>query len=505
MSELKDNLIPAVKDDNSKVEVVIKHDENDRVEELDLLHIFVNMGKKKRIYAWLIILCMLVGLAAPLLMAELADRPESVTAVITFNYPDADKLIAPDETPLDLNYITSSYILQNALNRTKLSKPITVSALANNIKLERLLTEGTRQNLEVMSQKQDKLTNQVPEVEEVKYNYESQVILTLANDFGDKDSKKKIRLEGGELATLLNNITEEYNAYFFEKYSTFVLPDEDITNVDMSSLDYIERLDTMLSVLNRLDKYCTDAEKEDYLDYRSKKDGMSFKNIHDCIQLVKDIDVDYLYAYVFYNCIAIDRLTTVTKYEYSMRNMQHAMSILLDNISTNEGVIANYKNDNILVASEDGNTTTISTSVTDYYNELISKQADFYLEKAETQNDIDNLNDKIIGFKNSISSSSQLNYVETELSTIYDICKELYSLTVQHADEIISSDFFRDSYISIIGAQYTAQGFMSPATLKKAVIGAVVGAVLAVVAWCCDGLVMEFKLSNRKKEEREEA
>lgn len=506
MSDLKENLLPEIlKDDNSKVEVVIKRDANEQVEELDLLHIFVNMGKKKRIYAFLIILCMLVGLATPLLMAEFAERPESVQAIITLNFENADKLLAPDGEALDINYISSSYILQNAINRTKLSNSISVSALANNLKLERLLTEGTRQNLEVMSQRQEKITNQVPDVQEVQYNYENQIILTLANDFGDKDSNRKVRLDGNELATLLNNITEEYNDYFFDRYSQFVLPDEDISNMDMSSMDYIERLDSMLSTLNVLARYCSDKEKEEYLDYRSKLDGMSFKDIYDCIMLVRDIDIDYLYAYVFYNCIAIDRLTTVTKYEYSMRNMQQAMSILNENIKTNSGVISNYKNDEIVIASSEGEPSPISTSVTDYYNELISKQAEFYKEKSETQTEIDNLNDKISGFKNSVTQSSQLAYVENELDSIYNICSELYKLTVAHANEIINSDFFRDSFISVIGAQYSGTGFMSSATVKKALIGAVVGGILAVVVWCGDGLVTEFKLSNKKKEEREEA
>lgn len=504
MSDLNEKLISASKDENSKVEVLIKRDESNQAEELDLLHIFVNMGKKRRIYAWLIIISLLIGLAVPMLMAEMSERREEVSSVITLNYPGAEKLIAPDNTPLDVSYISSSYILQNALNKTKLSTPISAAALAANMKVERLLTENTRQNLEVMSQLMESTNKSaVSEVLSVDYQYENQIIITLTNGFGNKDSNNKVFLPGAELATLLNNITEEYNDYFFDTYSRFALPDDDIANVDMASMDYIERLDSMLDILNVLSRYCNDKDKEAYLSYRSKLDGMSFKDIYECVKLVKDIDIDYLYAYVFYNCIALDRTTTVTKYEYALRNSQQALKVLAENIETNANVISNYKNDNILVASADGATNQISSSVTDYYNELILKQAQYYQDKADTLTAIDNLNDKISGFKTSASTQQQLDYVESELKSIYNITSALYGLVKEHANEIINSDFYQDSYITIVGAQYEGQGIFSSATIKKAVIGAVVGVVLAVVVWCCDGLIMEFRLSNAKKEEYE--
>lgn len=511
MSDINEKIKNLKTDDDSKVQVVIKKEDRENLDELNLLHIFVNMKQKGRIYAWLIVLCMLVGLAAPMLMSELAEKTEDVTAVITFEYPGGEKLLVPgsiDDTKkepeyLDLNYIASSYILQNAINKTKLSKNISASALAANIKLEKLLTDATRQELEVMSQVLDADNKLAGDVKEVTYNYENQIIITLSNGFGSKKDKKKTYLDGGELSSLLNSIADEYSDYFFDTYSTLILPNSDIANLDMASMDYIERLDSMLDVLNTLEQYCRDPEKEEYLNYRSKMDGMSFADICDCIKLVKDIDVDYLYAYVYFNCIAMDRNTTVTKYEYSLRNAMQAMKILNENIDTNANVIANYKNDNILVASTEGDAKQLSTAVTDYYNELILKQAEYYVEQSDTQTTIDNLNDKISGFKNSSSSATQLSYVENELDSIYNICCELYKLTVAHASEIIDSDFYRNSYLTIIGAQYDGESFMSAATVKKAAIGAVVGAVLAAFIWCFDGLVMEFKINGKKREEYE--
>ena len=149
MTELDKNVLKEI-EENRKVEVVVKRDAAAEGTELDLVRVFQNMGKKKRVYAWLLICCMLIGFAVPLLRAELADPVESVSAVISFIYPGAKEGLAPDRTQLDVNYVTSSYILQSAMDKTHLSASIPVNALERNISLERMLTEETRQNLEVV-------------------------------------------------------------------------------------------------------------------------------------------------------------------------------------------------------------------------------------------------------------------------------------------------------------------------------------------------------------------
>ncbi|MCR5727735.1 MAG: hypothetical protein K6G24_09750, partial [Lachnospiraceae bacterium] len=113
MTEIDKNVLQEI-GKNQKVEVVVKRDASARAGELDLVRVFSNMGKKRRIYAWIIVACMLIGLAAPLLMAELKDKTENVSVVINLLYPSAQNKLTPDGKPLDVNYIKSSYILQNA-------------------------------------------------------------------------------------------------------------------------------------------------------------------------------------------------------------------------------------------------------------------------------------------------------------------------------------------------------------------------------------------------------
>ena len=163
MTEINKNVLTEI-GQNQKVEVVVKRDSETGEREIDLVRVFSNMGKKRRIYAWLIIACMLIGLAAPLLMAELKDRTENVSVVISLLYPEAKNQLAPDGKPLDMNYLKSSYILQRAIKKTQLSENLPISALERNITIEELLSDATRQKLEVVEKVIDETSKDYEEV-----------------------------------------------------------------------------------------------------------------------------------------------------------------------------------------------------------------------------------------------------------------------------------------------------------------------------------------------------
>ena len=501
MTEIDKNVLQDL-GKNQKVELVVKRDASARAGELDLVRVFSNMGKKKRIYAWLILACMLIGLAAPLFMAQMKDRTESVSIVINLLYPSASQQLAPDGNALDMNYIKSSYILQRAIKRTQLSENIPISALERNISIEGLLTEDTRQRLEVVEKVINETSKDYDQVLDVDYRYEGKYIVTITNGFStDPEAKKKTYLDGNEMSALVNNIAEEYSEYFYDTYMNMRLPDNTLDSIKNTELDYIERLDEIVELLNSLSAYCSDIVQPSYRSYRSNYDGLSFADIADCIKLVKDIDVDYLYAYVFYNNVAKNAKSMVTKYSYQLKNTERDLNVVLGNIKNNNLLISEYKNEKINITSADQETMQESLTVTDYYNTLISNQADNYNKKATLGEKIANLNDKVSGFKNSNSSTAMTEYVEGELNNLVNICTTLYQLTEDHANEILVSGSYRNSLINYIGAQFFRDSFFNASNIKKALIGMIVGAFLAVVVWGMDGFIEEFKRGSSIKNE----
>ena len=198
MTEIDKKVLQEI-EQNKKVEVVVKRDSSTHGE-FDLVRVFSNMGKKRRIFACIILACMLIGLATPLLMGELKDRKEKVSVVINMVYPLAKKQLAPDGSELDMNYIKSSYILQKAIKMTHLSENIPISALERNINVESLLTEDTRQKLEVAEKVIQETKKDYEQVLEVDYKYEGKYIITISNGFStDPEARNKTYLESSEM------------------------------------------------------------------------------------------------------------------------------------------------------------------------------------------------------------------------------------------------------------------------------------------------------------------
>lgn len=488
---------------NQKVEVFVKRDGGEDATELDLIRVFSNMGRKKGIYIWVIILFMLIGFSIPMLMTELDKETDSVSALVSFLYPEAKMAKAPDGSDLNIRYISSSYILQRALKKTKLTKAPSISSIEKNISVETLLTESTRQNLEVMQKvtETSKDSRDFASVLNLNYEYDGKYIITLTNGFSNNGSEKKMFLSGNELSALLNNIVETYNEYFFTTYSNMILPDNNLDSINNTELDYIERLDEIVNLFKSLSAYCTDKNKKEYLTYRSKKDGLSFADLNDCIKLMKDIDVDYLYSYIFTNNITTGRQATKIKYEYNLNNTEREYNAVLASIANNASLISEYKNDNIAVSIAEEGANKVSSTVTNYYNSLIMNQAEYYERKAELGEQIANLNYKITGFSTTNKDSSQIDYMEQEIKKLENSCKTIYELTKEHAEEIIESASYKNSYISFIGAQYDGNSLFNAETIKKLLIGMIAGILLAVFIWGMDGLIEEMKASYPKSKE----
>ena len=125
---------------------------------IDLIHVFHNMKIKKRVYAWVVILCMVVGLCAPLLLYQFKVGTTRVSSVVTLNYYLQDgrqvqRLQAPDGKDLDLAQVTSAYVLQSALEKTALSDKVDISGLRSSIHIDRILTEDSRRQQEVAAKR----------------------------------------------------------------------------------------------------------------------------------------------------------------------------------------------------------------------------------------------------------------------------------------------------------------------------------------------------------------
>ena len=127
--------------DAQQINLIVKRPETEEVA-INLGRVFYNMKVKSRIYAWVLVLCMLVGICAPLLLYQFTRPMLTVSSVVTLRYnvstdekdgkhsdftkaQETEELVStlvdPKGEPLDLNTLTSASVLQKAVGGLELS------------------------------------------------------------------------------------------------------------------------------------------------------------------------------------------------------------------------------------------------------------------------------------------------------------------------------------------------------------------------------------------------
>ena len=497
-------------DKNSQINVVLNTPEADGIQ-IDLVHIFHTMKLSRSVYAWLIILCIMAGLCAPLLLYQINDSGESVSSVVTLDYYVDGKYVegitAPDGSELDLTQILSSYVLSNAMDGLDLSQPISISSLRSNLKVERVLTDSSRRLQEIAARMQEqKNQDAFTTAQNVKLTYQNKFVVSLSNGFSEEDSKKKVMLKASELSVLLNRVLTSYNNYLFETYADQQLPPDEFVVIDSDRLDTLECLDQLRTAISNLYSYC-ESKQPDKIAYRSWKTGYTLTDLMNFLQMSKEVDLNYLYSYIYLNSITKDKDRLLLKYQYRLRNAERSLDNLNENIVTVDSILKNYKNDEIVVTSQDNDLSKVTSTPTDYFNRLVMQQVENYKGAADIKIRIDELKKRI----ERLDESSDNSYIELdsqeeiskELDKCISHCRDIYNQIKAHMEEMISRSEYT-TFINSTNAASTEKGFLSR-NLKRMIIGGVAGALLGFGWWFMSALAVEFNHhGDKKKDEKEE-
>lgn len=512
---------------DAQIKVLLNSDDADSI---DLGRVLHNLKIKRRVFAWVVLLCFTVGVCGALLYYQFTQKPLTVSSVVTLNYevpnplldpeknPDYDAstisvndipplvqvsdLTAPDGTELDLNQITSSNVLSTAISGLELSCPVTLSNLQDNIKIDRILTEDSRRQQEVAaSMIQDKNTAAYTQVQGISLTYGNQFVVSLSNGFGSEDSRVKYYLTDSELRMVLDRILDAYNSYLFSTYADIRLPDDEISVIDMDELDTLESLDLLRAAAADLYSYC-DARSDTIKAYRSWRTGRSLNDLMQELKLVESVSLDYLYTDVRARNIANDRDALIANYQYQMRNAQAELDKVNENIESTRQLLNSYKNDEVYVSLQETDTTRTTQTATSYYNNLVLRQADNYSACAsleatlsELQTNIDRLND---GTQQPADES-----INEELDNAVTLCHSTYNRIKRQMTEIMDSTFYT-TYAEHSVAQGQTQNFIV-GSWKKMALGGAAGIALACFMWFVSALAMEFRLRRKDAGEEKEA
>ncbi|MBQ2558211.1 MAG: hypothetical protein II553_04290 [Lachnospiraceae bacterium] len=495
---------------DSQINVVVNRSgENDG--SIDLMRVLGNMKVKGRVYAWVVILCMVIGVCAPLLLYQIAGDNTRVASVVTFDYDVIDTtnplitptpkpvkdLTAPDGTELDVSQITSSFVLQDALRGVTLSEDISIGALRKNISIERMLTEDSRRQQEIAKQMlADKNNAAYAQLQSIKLSYVNQIIVSLSNGFSEEEEeedKNKIYLPDDELRLLLDRILISYNNYLATTYANLMLPGDEISVIDAEHLDIMESVDLLRQALTNLYDYC-DSKSDEIKAYRSYRDGRSLTDLMETLQTARDVNVEYLYSDITASSVAKDREAMIAKYRFQMREAQTKLDVVNEQIAQTAETLKNYKHDQIYVEQQDGEGSKTTKITTEYYNKLILEQAANYENATVLEITIDDLKAKIESLQ-SETAAVDTEKAKVELAAAIKICHEVYTQICDQMEEIYGSSFYT-TYANRSAAQGKAPGFLA-ANMKKMIIGAVLGAFLACGLWFVSAFAAEMKRGGK--------
>ncbi len=518
------NDIGLPKEADRQIQLVVNRPETDETT-IDLGNVFHNMKKLRPIFAWLLILCLLLGICIPLLLYQFTRPQMTVSSVVTLRYETPKKikkldendketwvipeepeyemvtdLSAPDGEDLDLNQITSSYVLQTALDSMTLSQPVTARYLRSNIKITTVLTEESSRTKEALQGLAEaKNADAYTHLEDAEMKYKNRFIVSLTNGFGEEDSRTKLELTIEELKMLLDRVLTVYNQYLVKTYADLKLPEDKFSAIDIQELDVMDSLDELRAGTDALLDF-GEKKTDTVKTYRSWKTGRSLEDWMETIKTFKSINIDYLYTMAYENAVTRDKDALLASYKYRLRSAKNDLQKASEEIEETNKILRSYKNDEIYISMQESDGSRTTKVATDYYNKLALQQTNNYDKARELKVAVADYEDRIARLE-AAKGAEVTEDIEAELGRSVTTARSLYDQVRDHMEELFGSPLYT-TFEEHSMPQGKQENFLT-ASAKKMVIGAIVGLVLACGLWFLAGLAPEF--SKNRKDEKEAA
>ena len=501
MAEKKEKELKATKQeeslaDSKKIDLYINN-QDDQEQGISIMNVFSRLKARFHFYIWVILIGLLAGLLVPTLMYTFKDKKESAVAVLGLDYALADEGKAPDGTALDISYLKSSYIVQNALGSVTLSRQVSTAQVQANLQIAGVLTDETKQKMDIINKLEEVKNNDFAKIlQDFKLEYRSQYIISIGNVFSDGNSK--FTLPSSDLSRILTAVTDSYADYFVETYQDKVMPSNYLEAINVETLDYLDILDEVDNSLKYLQEYC--EERADFLPGFRAKDGKTFGELASMIEDSRSVQIDYYTSYIYLNNVYVDPNMALTNYKIQKRDAELALNETIANINTTQNSIDNYKPDKVVINSTDGSTPITVDVTSDTYNALILKLKDLNAQKSSLEERIAKLTDRISRLEGTPANDEQKAKAKSMVDEALARAKEYYEHVNENAKELFSSNAYTSKYMHAI-TTYESERFSD--NLKLFAIGAAAGLLLGLIIWIGDAFVLEFKAVKRANDLRE--
>lgn len=251
----------------------------------------------KKLLPLIIVFCLLATYAIYFKLST--SNTYIASEVIHYNDPQAEQGLAPTGDELDVNEIKSSAVMSKVVDKMGLTGIYSVDSLISRINITPI------EDADKVAQKEAKLE------EGEEYVYEpSTFIVSFAATSG----------EGADFArTILDETLDVYFEQFSQKYVNVAPANNTIENLNKNDYDFIEMLELIdTSIDSTLNTLYQRIDQNDY--YRSTETGVSFTELADDFNYLRQVKVSSLFSDVYKHQITKNKSVLVSDYTTRIDN-----------------------------------------------------------------------------------------------------------------------------------------------------------------------------------------
>ena len=483
--------------DSKKIDLYINN-EKDEEQGISIMNVFSRLRQRFHIYGFVMLIGLLAGLLVPSIMYVAKDKQDQAVAIVGLDYAGAEEGLDPKGEKLDITYIKSSYVVQTALNNVVLPTKVSASQVQSNLKITGILTEETRQQMEIIEKLEEVKNNEYGKlITSFSLKYRAQYVISLKSVFKDSNNNKTT-LSSSDTSRLLNAITDAYNDYFVEVYQEKRLPSNYLEAIGSDKLDYLDTLDAISESYDYLSSYCND--KASFLPGFRAANGKSFGDLSNMINTVKNTEIDDYYSYIYMNHVSKDKDVQLTNYKIEKREAEYQLQEVNTNITNLQNSIDNYKPDKVKVNNTDGSGTIEVDVYPAAYYQLILDLKNLNETKSALQKRISILTDRIAMLEGPDATDEQKAKAEEYVAKALLNAKNTYTLVKDVSTELFASNSYRSRYMHTVST-YTSEKLTD--SLKTFLIGGGVGFGLGLVIWVADAFILEFRDVKKRNDQLE--
>lgn len=459
-------------------------------ETIDLLNVAGRMGKKKKLFGYMLMLAVCIGVVLGAVIVgfkALTGNSSYANAVISFSYDGIDQGQDPNGGALDVTKIKSTPIVSAALENLQM-KDVDVEDVRSAMKITGVMPDSVKQEIAVINTVAEDAAEYYTNISDLDY-FPSQYVVCLNKIKG---------LKAEQTSELLNAILSAYRDYFLETYANTDVLSLSTNVINYEDYDYLQAADMLTNQIDLMQNY-VDARAEEAGTFRANSTGLSFGDLSNSIETIRTLDLGNFISYVQSRNLTKDAAIRVDYYQYQIEQYNLKLQEVQAQLSNVEKSITDYEKDPVIVMSNQDSVTT-SEQKNAYYDELVKQKLELTEQIASINTSLNENYTRLNALADIVNGGSEeeISHADTLLANLINTINSWGELVQNTTEEYYNTSRFADAYQVSVPAQYTSTGgLMSVAKTMILCTGVLV--LLVVLLWCYDGLKDEIKAQRKKK------